>query len=111
MADKSEELRKALELIHEGLWYVVQERLVGGTSWRTRKVLNPETGELEDLKIRGKKKTYEVRNDLAAQHRKLKFRVVTKDQADMYSSGLNDARSMPQNRRSREPLMYMPDNI
>jgi hypothetical protein len=112
MVEKSEELKKALELIHEELFYVVQERLVGEIAWRTKRVLNPDTGDLEDLMIRGKKKTYEVRNRLAEQHRKLKFRVVTKAQADMYSSGINDARSVPHSsRKERSPLMYMPDNI
>jgi len=79
---KSKKLEQALVVMRANLYYVVQSREAGGI-WRTWKHLPP---------VKGQDAAYDVVRGLRDEYPDFQWRVLKKDEADLYTQGMKAGR-------------------
>jgi hypothetical protein len=82
MKKKPLKLEAALKLIRDNLYYVVQSKELGGI-WRTWPHLPP---------VKGQDEAYDIVRNMREQYPEHQWRVLKKDEADLYTQGLKAGR-------------------
>jgi len=79
---KSPTLEAALKVMRANLYYVVQSKEAGGI-WRTWKHLPP---------VKGQDEAYDIVRNMREEYPEHQWRVLKKDEADLYTQGLKAGR-------------------
>ena len=106
---KSPELQRALAVMREQLQYVVQSKdptaYGEAAEWHTRWDIG---------QVQGKRAAYEVMLHNRDKNPKLKWRLMQRNEADVYEQGVEVGKRIIAAARSRQqrlPLQYMPEHM
>ena len=83
MRRKSKKLEEALTVIRANLYYVVQSREAGSTLWNEWKSIPP---------VKGQDAAYDVVRRCREEYPDFQWRVLKKDEADLYMQGIRAGR-------------------